>query len=124
MTGLKPTRLDVAVAGATKILQYVNEAVVATLGARGSVVKLKDRTFCVPPFTVEAKDSTGAGDAFCAALAALMNRNISVVDSIRFASAAAALSVTKLGTWSSMPFLHQVIAFLEEHDSEGLPIAL
>jgi ribokinase len=57
----------------------------------------------VPGFTVEAVDTTAAGDVFNGALSVALCENPSLDDAIRFANAAGALSVTKLGAQPSAP---------------------
>ena len=57
---------------ATELLAKGPEAVVVTLGEHGSIVASVHGTELVAPFAVEAVDSVGAGDAFCAAFAFAM----------------------------------------------------
>ena len=57
----------------------------------------------VATFSVDALDTTGAGDTFNAAFAVAMAEGQSIEHSMRFANAAAALSVTKLGAQGGMP---------------------
>jgi sugar/nucleoside kinase (ribokinase family) len=68
--------------------------VVLKRGAKGAVV---DGTL-VPAYPVEAVDSTGAGDVFAGAFLAAWTRGYSMTDAVDFANAAAALSVTSLGS--------------------------
>ena len=64
---------------------------------------------------VHAVDTTGAGDAFIGALAMFLAEGRVLLESVRWASAAAALSVTKLGAQSSFPSRADVEGlFLEE----------
>jgi ribokinase len=64
-------------------------------------------------FPVEAIDSTAAGDTFNGAFAVGLMRGQAPADSIRFAAAAAALSVTRHGAQQSMPNQQEVDSFLE-----------
>jgi len=66
----------------------------------------------VMPFKVAAVDTTAAGDTFNGAFAAAMCAGQTVEASGRFASAASALSVTRMGAQASMPTLAEVNAFL------------
>lgn len=62
----------------------------------------------VPSYTVEAVDTTGAGDTFNAGLAVALAEGKSIEDSLRFANRAASLSVTKFGAQGGMPMRKEV----------------
>jgi ribokinase len=78
-------------------------AVVVTLGAEGAVVLTKDGQWDIPAFRVNPVDTTGAGDAFVGNLAHALDTGQSLLEAARFASAAAAASVQRLGAQPSMP---------------------
>ena len=78
--------------------------VIVTLGSAGSV--LYRRGFdevSIPATKVVAVDATGAGDTFCGAFAARLAEGASLEDSLRFAGAAASLSVLTPGAVPSIP---------------------
>jgi ribokinase len=78
--------------------------VILTLGRRGCLLSRKDGYVHHPAFLVEAVDTTGAGDAFVGGfVAGLIEHEGDMAAAIRFATAVAALSVTKPGTAPSMP---------------------
>jgi ribokinase len=81
----------------------VARAVVVTLGAEGAVVIEGDRVTRIAAPTVEAVDTTGAGDAFCGALAQALDAGADLVDAARWAVRAAAASVTKPGAQGGLP---------------------
>lgn len=83
-----------------------------TLGAQGVFVATAQQKFLVPAFKVEAVDTTAAGDVFNGALAAFLSRDCSLGEAVRFACAAAAISVTKLGAQASAPSRHEIQKFL------------
>ena len=56
-----------------------------------------------PTRAVQAVDATAAGDTFNGALAVALAEGRDLGPSVRFANAAAALSVTKLGAQASIP---------------------
>jgi len=81
---------------------------VVTLGSRGAMVG----DVHVAAFDVAVIDPTGAGDAFCAALAVAVAEGADVVNATRFASAAGACAVQVAGAEPSMPTRTQVEALL------------
>ncbi len=94
-------------AGSYLISQGVN-SVIITMGANGSVLISKEKQIDFPSYKVDVVDTTGAGDAFCGALAYALSLNKSLVESISFASKVAALSVTKLGVVPGLPYISDI----------------
>jgi len=88
--------------------------VIVTLGARGCCARDRGRLVLQSAFRVDAVDTTGAGDTFCGALVASLCRRAALPTALRYASAAAALSSTRLGAQSSIPERREVEAFLTE----------
>jgi ribokinase len=78
-------------------------AVVVTLGREGAVVVDGDRAERIAAPSVEVVDTTGAGDAFCGALAQALADGAELVEAARWATRAAAASVTRLGAQGGMP---------------------
>jgi ribokinase len=70
-------------------------------------------------FEVVPLDTTGASDAFCAALAVWIVRGASVKDSIDAACAAGALCSERFGASPAMPTRSQVSQFLERRQPQG-----
>ena len=87
-------------------------AVVITLGAAGAFVATAELRQIVPGFRVEARDTTGAGDVFNGALAMALAEQASLVDAVRFANAAAAISVTRDGAQPAAPRRAEIFGFL------------
>jgi ribokinase len=54
-------------------------------------------------FQVTAVDTTAAGDVFNGALAVALSEGVALADALRFANAAAAISVTRSGAQTSIP---------------------
>jgi ribokinase len=78
--------------------------VVMTLGGAGSRYAERDgRDQTVPAFVVEATDTTAAGDAFTAALAVAWGEGRDLLEAVRWANAAGAACVRKLGASNALP---------------------
>ncbi len=102
---------------ADKILEKCKELlpsceVVLTLGSNGAAVLKDNQITKQDAYKVESIDSTGAGDTFTGFYISSRSQNKSIVDSLRLASAAAALSVTKKGAMDSIPSLEDVLKFI------------
>lgn len=90
------------------------KAVIVTRGAEGADWIGAGGTLHVPAFSVTPVDTTGAGDCFAGSLAARLSLGDSPEQAMRYASAAAALQVTRLGTAGAMPTQPEVRAFLAQ----------
>jgi ribokinase len=101
-------------AAARSLLDRGVMQVVVTLGAAGALVATPAGLQRVPGFTVSAVDTTAAGDAFNGALGTALARGEVLDTAVRFAHAAAALSVTRPGAQPSLPTLAEVEAFLRQ----------
>jgi ribokinase len=83
--------------------------VIVTLGAAGAVAyRAEEPEVRVPAPAVSAVDATGAGDTFCGALAARLAEAAPLADALRFAVAAASLSVQKAGAVPSIPMRGEI----------------
>jgi ribokinase len=78
-------------------------AVVVTLGNEGAAAIEGSRVERIPAPRVNAVDTTGAGDAFCGALAQALDAGAELVEAARWAVRAAAASVTKPGAQAGLP---------------------
>lgn len=88
--------------------------VAVTLGERGAVLyRAGEEIARVPAFKVDVVDTTGAGDTFCAGLVVGLGEGKLPQEALQFASAAAALAVTKAGAQTSIPSRDAVEAFLQ-----------
>jgi len=90
------------------------DTVILTLGSRGAFVFEKDSGELVPGFEVQAVDTTAAGDVFNGSLAVGLAEGMPLTGAVRFANAAAALSVTRLGAQPSAPTRSEIETFLSE----------
>ena len=87
--------------------------VIVTLGAKGALIDGPGGSQFIPAPSVDARDSTAAGDAFNGGLALALARKTAVVDAVREASLVGALSVTRLGAQPSLPSEDELKAFVE-----------
>jgi sulfofructose kinase len=99
---------------AIKLGQYC-PSVVITLGERGLVWKNKRDSGTLPAFSVDAVDTTGAGDAFHGAFAAGLACGKSWSELLTYAAAVGALCCTKYGARPAIPSVKEVDEFLKKH---------
>jgi ribokinase len=114
LSGVAPSRLNAADAAAIghRIRESGAKAVIVKLGDQGCVYCGAEGTFTVPAFPVQAVDSTAAGDTFNAALAVALVEGQGMESALRFANAAAAISVTRAGAQTSAPARAEVEGLL------------
>jgi ribokinase len=114
LAGVPPDRLTVADAKVLghRIRERGVRAVIMKLGDQGSVYCAADRTILSPSFPVQAVDSTAAGDTFNAGLAVALAEGAGMEAALRFANAAAAISVTRWGAQTSAPERAEVDSML------------
>lgn len=91
-----------------------DRVVVHKRGGDGAYICTKDGVRHVPGFRVKAVDTTAAGDTFNAGLAAGLAMGLDLVETVRMANAAAALSVTAFGAQDGMPSLAAARKLMEE----------
>jgi len=99
---------------AQKLVDSGVEKVIITLGSKGAFVVTQKEKVSVPSFKVEAVDTTAAGDTFCGAFAVALVEGKSLKNALQFASAAAAISVTRIGAQPSAPSRIEIDEFLKE----------
>ncbi len=114
LTGIKVTD-EASAQKAADILHGKGIAMVLiTLGAKGVWLSNGTEQKIIPGFRVKAIDTTAAGDTFNAGFVTGLLENKDLQESIRFAHAAAALSVTKHGAQTSIPTRAEVDQFLAQ----------
>lgn len=77
--------------------------VIVTLESSGCLYEYQNQIKIMPSISVQAIDTTGAGDIFHGAFTYAIANHYSLEDCLRIGNIAGALSVTKLGSKNSMP---------------------
>lgn len=104
---------------ARKLLGFGPEIVLITLGEDGSLLATAEGEHRIPIYKVEnVVDTTGAGDAFNSAFVSCLYKGMAPLEAADFASAVAALSVTKVGA-QSMPWWKEVEEFMASKPERG-----
>lgn len=101
ITGLPVKSVDDAKRCAEKLLKGGIRRVIITLGSKGSLLASAEGSEHVPPFAVNAIDSTGAGDAFIGSFAVFLGEGLPEKEAVRRANLYAGLSTTGVGTQTS-----------------------
>ena len=91
---------------------------IITLGSRGALVQSSQGTIHVPAFLVKAVDTTAAGDAFVAAFSVATCEGVSLDKALLFASAAGALTASRMGAQPSLPLRKELDAYLKCQSGE------
>jgi ribokinase len=105
---------DAVRAAAQEMLRAGPRAVVVKMGAAGALVCTPGSAAPVPAFPVTPVDTTGAGDAFTAAMTVAIAAGADLETAARRGCAAGALAVSRFGTMPAMPTLQELERFLRE----------
>ena len=114
LTGVKIDGEKSLVAAAERLHAQGPPTVLITRGPKGVFISSAGETHLLPAFQVTAIDTTGAGDVFNGCLAAFLTKARSLTAAATMASAAAAISVTRLGAQASAPRLAEIENFLRQ----------
>jgi ribokinase len=85
---------------------------VLTRGEAGAEIASVDGDWHEPPVSIEAVDTTAAGDCFVGVLAHQLDQGVSLRNAVRRASIAAALCCTRAGSQGSIPRQAETDAFI------------
>jgi ribokinase len=108
LTGIAVAGRPAAEKAARRLLRLGVKNVVLTLGARGALIANAEGICLVPAFKVKPVDTTAAGDVFNGALAVALTEGRPLREAVRFANAAAAISVTRPGAQPSAPARREI----------------
>lgn len=103
LTGLVVDDETTARRAAQKLLATGPDCVILTMGTAGALVCTSTGTTMIESFTVDAVDSTAAGDAFNGGLATAIAAGKPLHEAVVEACANGALATTKIGAQPSLP---------------------
>ncbi len=112
----KVRNMDQIKHAAARLLEMGPKNVIITLGSQGSYVASGKYYEKIPAFKVVAQDSTAAGDVYCGSLAVAMLEGMPLHRAVGFASAASAISVTRLGAQPSAPHRKEIEEMMQRED--------
>jgi len=104
LSGIKVSDIESAKQAADIISAKGVDIVVITLGSHGALIKEYAEYHFVEAYKVDALDTTAAGDTFCGSFCVGLSENRSILDSVKFAARAAAITVTRMGAQASIPY--------------------
>jgi len=102
-----------ALEGCRTLAEMGCQTVLHKAGAKGAYLYQNNTLTRFPAYAVDVADTTAAGDAFNAALACALSRDMLLKEAIPFANAAGALATTQIGAQSAMPSWAECAEFLE-----------
>ena len=113
LTGIEVADVNSAKEAAERLREEGVGTVILTLGARGAFSVSAEESVHVPGYNVEVVDTTAAGDAFVGGLAMALAQGQNLAKAVRYANAAGALAVTRLGAQPSLPTHQEVEEFMK-----------
>jgi ribokinase len=114
LSNVKIKDLNSSKISAKKLLENGTENIVITLGKNGSIIATKEETVHINGLNVNAIDTTGAGDAFCGALAVALSSGKELKEAVIYANYAGALATTKIGAQEALPTKEELENFKRE----------
>lgn len=84
------------------------KTVIVTLGSKGTIVFHDGKYKQIPAYSVEAVDTTAAGDTFCGGVCVALAEGKTVFEAVQFGTKAASICVTRMGAQGSIPFRNEI----------------
>lgn len=112
LTGIAVCDDASAFAAADRLRECGATAVLVTRGSQGVTLVTESVRTVVPAISVDAVDTTAAGDAFAGAFAVQIAEGTGIEQAVRFAAIAGALAVSKAGAQPSLPTRREIEARL------------
>ena len=115
LSGIKVSDIESAKLAANIISAKGVNIVVITLRSQGALIKEFEDFHFVDALNVEALDTTAAGDTFCGSVCVGLSEGKSILESVKLAARAAAITVTRMGAQSSIPYRSELSSLDVEH---------
>ena len=108
ISGIEVTNMESAQRAAKAIHGMSPKNVIITLGSEGSLLYDGMMSMRVEALKVEAVDTTAVGDTYHGVLASVIAEGKSLIEAVREANVAAAISVTRMGAQPAAPTREEV----------------
>jgi ribokinase len=86
---------------------------IITFGGKGSIMACGEGVFMSSPLSINPIDTVGAGDAYTGYFCSALDKGLSLLDAIRWASVAGSITCTKIGAQTALPYKEEVEQYLE-----------
>jgi ribokinase len=114
LSGITIRDLRTAEIAAERLLARGVDNVVMTLGREGAMLATRHETVHIEGVDVQAIDTTGAGDAFCGALAVAIAIGKDLREAVTYANVVGALTTTKIGAQNAIPTREEFEGFMKD----------
>lgn len=109
LSGIKVSDWESAKKAAKVIHAKGANIVVITLGSKGSLIYENNEFYHVEACKVDAVDTTAAGDTFSGTLCVGLSEGKSIIDAVKLATNACAVTVTRMGAQSAIPYRKELL---------------
>lgn len=111
LTGVEVKDEATARLAAAELCRLGVRKVVITMGSEGALLYEDGQAEIIPAHKVEAVDTTAAGDVYNGAMCAALAEGMPLIEALRFATKASAISVSRAGAQPSIPSRDEVDNF-------------
>jgi len=115
LAGVPVDKVEAAKQASQILYEVGKQTIIITLGSAGAVLMSRRGQIHQPAFNVKPVDTTAAGDTFVGGYVASVLEGKSEEESLVYAAAASAISVTRLGAQASIPDKDEVEKFIKSY---------